>query len=168
MGGFRDAREFRKVFDCLFDTMSRDERFGPPLRARRTPQKFVFTDFGLVLHVADSDDERAAAGQHLVWLWGDGARSWEPKVTLRTDSETANLYFQGEVNVPMAILTGRIRITDGSPVHLLWTIPILHPFHAVWKDVLRAKGWNHLLGGKAAASAPAPSSAARGRGPKAP
>ena len=152
MGAFRDPREFRKVFDCLFDTMSRDERFGPPLRARRTPQKFVFTDVGLSLHVADSDDERAATGQHLVWVWGDGKRTWEPKVTLKTDAETANLYFLGEVNVPMAIITGRIRITDGSPVHLLWTIPILHPFHAVWRQVLCEKGWSHLLPGSASAS----------------
>ena len=147
MGAFRDAREFRKVFDCLFDTMSRDERFGPPLRARRTPQKFVFTDFPLTLDIADSDDHRAAKGQHLIWVWGDEKRTWEPKVTLKTDSETANLYFMGEVNVPMAILTGRIKITDGSPVHLLWTIPILHSFHAVWKDVIREKGWSHLLPG---------------------
>ena len=152
MGAFRDVREFRKVFDCLFDTMSRDERFGPPLRARRTPQKFDFTDVSLVLHVADSDDERAATGQHLIWVWGDAKRSWEPKVTLKTDSETANLYFLGEVNVPMAILTGRIRITDGSPVHLLWTIPILYPFHAVWKKVLCEKGWTHLLPGGTALS----------------
>jgi hypothetical protein len=149
MGAFRDAREFRTVFDCLFDTMSRDERFGPPLRARRTPQKFVFTDFGLELHVADSDDRRAATGQHLVWVWGGGKRTWKPKVTLSTDSETANLYFMGEVNVPMAILTGRLRITDGSPVHLLWTIPILYPFHGVWQQVVREKGWSHLLPGPA-------------------
>ena len=152
MGAFRDVREFRKVFDCLFDTMSRDERFGPPLRARRTPQKFVFPDVGLALHVADSDDARAATGQHLVWVWGDGKRSWEPKVTLTTDSETANLYFLGEVNVPMALLTRRMKITDGSPVHLLWTIPILYPFHAVWKQVLCEKGWTHLLPGGPASS----------------
>jgi hypothetical protein len=68
MGAFRDEREFRKVFDRLFDTMSRDERFGPPLRARRTPQKFVSPDFGLVLHVADSDEGRVARGQHLIWV----------------------------------------------------------------------------------------------------
>ena len=158
MGAFRDASEFKKVFDCLFDTMSRDERFGPPLRARRTPQKFVFTDVGLTLHVGDSDDKRAAKGEHLVWVWGDGPRSWEPKVTLKTDSETANLYFQGEVNVPMALLTGRMKITDGSPVLLLWTIPILSPFHAVWKQVLHEKGWDHLIAG-----APAPSGRRPGR-----
>ena len=152
MGAFRDAREFRKVFDCLFDTMSRDERFGPPLRARRTPQAFVFTDFGITLYVGDADDKHAAKGQHLAWVWGDGPRDWEPKVTLKTDSETANLYFQGEVNIPMALLTGRMRITDGSPVHLLWTIPILHPFHAVWKQVLAEKGWSHLLAGAPASS----------------
>ena len=145
MTPFKDKREFKKVVDVLFETMSRDPRVGPALRARRLPQRFVITDLGLVLDVRDSPDAAAAKGENLEWAWGGDGCGWQPQVTLETSSAVFNRYFQGEENMPLALLRGRAKITQGNPVGLVWTIPILHPFHATWIEVLKAKGWKHLL-----------------------
>ncbi len=145
MTPFKDAREFRKVFDVLFDTLSRDPRFGPALRARRLPQRYVIKDFGLVLNVHESDDKAAARGENLTWVWGDAECDWTPQVTLETTSEIFNRYFQGKENMPLALVRGRAHITQGSAISLLWMIPILHPFHEVWIEALRSRGWKKLV-----------------------
>ena len=56
MSRFRDAAEFRKVFDLLFTFLSRDARFGPKLKALEKPQRFVITDLKLTLDVAGAVD----------------------------------------------------------------------------------------------------------------
>ncbi|MCC6133379.1 MAG: hypothetical protein IT186_25900 [Acidobacteria bacterium] len=142
---FRDKKEFRKVFDRAFEVLSRDERFGPPLRARKLPQRFVITDLKITLDVRDSDDKKAARGDHLFWTWNGEGQTWDPDVTLETTSELMNRYFQGKENMPMALLRGKAKITQGSPVGLLWTAPILHAFHPVWVEVMKKEGWTHLL-----------------------
>ena len=49
MRPFRDAAELHRVFDRLFDLLSTDPGVGPRLRAKDTPQRFVFPDLATTL-----------------------------------------------------------------------------------------------------------------------
>lgn len=145
MAPFTSAQEFRRVFDELFSLLSRDRETGPRLRERRTPQRFVFSDVGLVLNVRDADEKRARTGEHLVWQWGAGGRGWRPKVTLEMTADVANRYFQGRENIPLAVARGRIRLLDGDLRDVLDLLPIVLPFHPKWVRHLKSSGQLHLL-----------------------
>jgi len=145
MAPFTSPEEFRRVFDELFSLLSQDRETGPLLREKRTPQRFVFPDVGLVLNVRDADEKRARKGEHLVWQWGDGRGRWEPKVTLEMTAEVANRYFQGRENIPLAVARGRIRLLDGDLRDVLDLLPIVLPFHPKWVRHLKSSGQLHLL-----------------------
>src|SRR5262249_44168465 len=115
-------------------------------RAAKTPQRFVFTDVGLVLNVRDSDAKSAKAGKHLTWIWGDESRRWEPTVSMTMTADVANRYFQGKENVPLALARGSIRVETGDVAKVLDLLPIVAPFHRKWVATLKADGrLLHLL-----------------------
>jgi hypothetical protein len=130
---FTSAKEFREVFDRLFALMSDDQDMGPKLRDADVPQRFEFEDLDLVVNVrAGTPDE----GVNLYWEWDDDV-DWEPKVRMTMSSETANKYFQGKENVPMAIARRRIK-TGGDIKASLALIPITKPVYAQYTAMLEA------------------------------
>jgi hypothetical protein len=135
---FASAKEFREVFDRLFGLMSDDEDMGPRLRDADVPQRFEFDDLDLVLNVrAGTPDE----GVNLYWEWTDDV-DWTPKVRMTMSSETANKYFQGKENIPLAIARRRIK-TGGDVKASLALIPITKPVYARYSAML-AEDYPHL------------------------
>jgi hypothetical protein len=145
MSLFRGEKEFREVFDRLFDALSADPQIGPALRAKKTPQRFVFSDYGLVLNVRFADDKEAKKGRNLVWVWGDGKRTWEPVVSMTMTSEVANRYFQGKENIPLSIARKVILLETGDLAKVLDLLPVVAPFHKKWVALLKAEGRSHLV-----------------------
>jgi len=135
---FRSAQEFREVMDQVFTLMSEDEDMGPKLRDADVPQRFEFDDVDLVLNVrAGRPDE----GANLAWEWTDDVE-WKPKVKMTMSSETANKYFQGKENVPMAIARRRIK-TGGDVKAALALMPITKPVFARYRELVEAE-YPHL------------------------
>ena len=130
--------------DMVFELMSTDARRGPKLQKARVPQRFIFPDMKLKLNVTASDDDRAAEGQHLYWVWGDKKRTWEPDVEMMMDSDVALRYFQGKVNVPIAIAKGDIK-TKGKIAKSLKLIPITRPVYKLFRAWLGDNDYEHLL-----------------------
>ena len=89
MATFKSPEEFREVMDKTFAMMSDDPEMGPKLRDARTPQRFEFTDVGMVVNINAAD----GGDGNLRWEWSDGV-DWEPEVEMSMDSETANRYFR--------------------------------------------------------------------------
>jgi hypothetical protein len=110
---------------------------GPKLREADTPQRFEFTDLDLVVNVrAGGPDE-----PNLAWEWSDDVE-WEPKVKMTMSSETANRYFQGKENVPIAIARRRIK-AGGDVKAALAIIPITKPLYARYREMVAAE-YPHL------------------------
>src|ERR671923_427766 len=122
---FTSQKEFKEVIDQVFAMMSDDPDMGPKLRDADVPQRFEFTDFDLVVNV-----RAAVAGEdgNLHWEWSDDV-DWEPKVRMAMSSETANRYFQGKENVPMALARRRIK-AGGDVKAALSLIPVTKPVYA--------------------------------------
>lgn len=142
---FTGPKEFRRVFDLLFATLSRDSKAGPPLRALRKPQRFLITDLGLRLDVRDADEDAARRGDYLCWTWDGKGCSWEPAATLSLESAMANRFFQGKAPLASALIRGEIVVTQGSATVPLETLPHLSGFYKVWVTRLRHEGWEHLV-----------------------
>ena len=138
MTGFRSEQEFREVMDQTFQIMSEDPDMGPKLRDADTPQRFEFTDLDLVVNIRAGRDGEP----NLVWEWTDDIE-WEPKVRMTMSSETANRYFQGKENVPMAVARRRIK-TSGDLKAALALIPITKPIYAQYREYLE-RSRPHLL-----------------------
>jgi len=145
MSRFKDVAELRRVFDRLFDLLSTDRDTGPALRAKDTPQRFVFTDFATTLDVWPADVRRARTGHSLDWTWDARKPPREPAVALEMTSEVANRYFQGKENVPLALVRKRIVVAAGDAQKALDLLPIVLPFHPKWVARMKSDGLTHLL-----------------------
>jgi hypothetical protein len=141
---FTGPAEFRRVFDLLFTVLSRDARFGPRLKALGKAQRFVIRDLMLTLDV-DGTKAGSKGVDSLRWTWNGKGCVWTPAATLELDAETASAFFQGRVNLPVALLKGTISVVDGSAAVPLETLPILKAFYPVWVQRIRHEGWDHLV-----------------------
>lgn len=142
MQAFRDPAEFKRVFTRVFELMNEHPEVGRPLRDAHAPHRFVITDLGLTLHVDAAPEADEKEGRFLTWTWD--AVPWEPLVTMRMASATANRYFQGKENLAIALALGRIKIA-GPPITLLKLAPITLPIHPVYRRWLEQSGLTHLL-----------------------
>jgi hypothetical protein len=138
MGSFRSSKEFREVMDRVFALMGGDPEMGPRLRDADVPQRFEFEDLDLVVNVRAA---RPGEDSNLVWEWTDDV-DWEPKVRMSMSSETANRYFQGKENVPMAIARRRIK-AGGDVKAALALMPITKPIFGHYRELV-ASDYPHL------------------------
>jgi hypothetical protein len=128
---FKSAGEFREVMDRVFALMSDDPDMGPKLRDADVPQRWEFDDLDLVVNIrAATDDE----GGNLHWEWSDDV-DWKSKVQMKMSSETANKYFQGKENVPLAIAKRKIK-TGGDMKAALALIPITKPVYPQFRALV--------------------------------
>ena len=134
---FRDAAEFRRAFEQVFELMNQHPEVGQPLHDAHAPHRFVIEDLGLELNVDAADD-----GRFLRWIWGPAP--WKPAITLRMSSETANRFFQGKENVALAVALGRVKLS-GPPLTILRLAPVTRPIHPVYRKWLADSGLSHLL-----------------------
>ena len=136
---FDSEDEFVEVIDEVFTMMDTDPEMGPRLRDADVPQRFEFTDVDMVVNI-----RAAGAGEdgNLHWEWSDDV-DWSSKVQMKMSAETANKYFQGKENVPMAITRRRIK-TGGDIKAALALIPITKPVYAQYRAFIEAEH-PHLL-----------------------
>ena len=135
---FDSPKEFREAMDEVFSLMDSDPEMGPSLRDADVPQRFEFDDFDMVVNIRAG----AADEGNLHWEWTDDV-DWKPQVKMEMSSETANKYFQGKENVPMAIARRRIK-TGGDVKAALSLIPITKPVYASYRELLERE-YPHLL-----------------------
>ena len=120
------------MMDRTFALMSEDPEMGPRLREADTPQRFEFTDLGMVVNIRAGEADE----QNLAWEWSDQV-SWEPQVRMTMSSETANRYFQGKEYVAIAIARRRIK-AGGDVKAALAIIPITKLLFARYRDMIAA------------------------------
>lgn len=138
MSAFRTPKEFREVMDRIFSLMDEDPDMGPRLRDADVPQRFEFEDLDLVVNVRAATPGEDA---NLVWVWSDDV-DWEPKVHMSMSSETANRYFQGKENVPMALARRRIK-AGGDVKAALALMPITKPVFGHYRELVE-RDYPHL------------------------
>ncbi|HEX4345492.1 MAG TPA: hypothetical protein VHZ31_08025 [Solirubrobacteraceae bacterium] len=135
---FNSPAEFRTVMDRIFTLMSEDADMGPKLRDADVPQRWEFEDVDLVVNIRAA---RPGEDGCLHWEWSDDV-DWKSRVQMKMSSETANKYFQGKENVPLAIAKRKIK-TGGDMKAALALIPITKPVYPQYRAVVEAE-YPHL------------------------
>jgi hypothetical protein len=138
MSAFRSPKEFRAVMDRVFGLMDEDPEMGPRLRDADVPQRFEFDDLDLVVNVRAA---RSGEDRNIVWAWSDDV-DWEPKVQMSMSAETANRYFQGKENIPLALARRRIK-AGGDVKAALALMPITKPIFGHYRELVERE-YPHL------------------------
>lgn len=134
---FRSREELREVLERLLEEADSDDRIGPILRAAHVRTRFEFTDVGLSLNVASSDEE-----DHFVkWSFANRA-PWRPKLMLRMDSAVANRWLQGRESLAIAIARGRVRVS-GETRSTLFFLPVARLLCDPYRRLIAAE-YDHL------------------------
>jgi hypothetical protein len=119
---FRSPDELREVLESMLESVERDQRRGPMLRAAGIRTRLEFTDMDLALNVASSDDP----DRSLEWSF-DRRAPWTPKLVLRMDSDVANRWLQGRESIAVALARGQVqcRGESRSALFFLPTVKLL-------------------------------------------
>jgi hypothetical protein len=135
---YRSTQEFREVTDRAFALLCDDPTMGPALRDADAPQRFEFTDLDLVANIRAGRDGEP----NLVWRWTDDV-DWAARTEITMTSDIANRFFQGKLNVPIALARRRVRI-GGDLALALKLVPITEPLGPRYREMLAAD-YPHLL-----------------------
>lgn len=138
MAGYASPEELKEVLDKTFSLMNEDEEMGPKLKAADTPQRFEFTDMQVSVSIRPA---REGEEGNLLWVWGDA--DFEPRVRMTMDSETANRYFQGKENVPIALARRKIK-AGGDVKAALALMPITKPVFERYRAMVESD-YPHLV-----------------------
>jgi hypothetical protein len=98
---FKDSAEVSRYIGGIFDEAFKDQEIGPKLTATGIVLQFTFSEPDTIL-VVDM-----GAG-----TIGDGTGQPAPNATMVMKAETGNAYWQGKVNLPLAIARSPSRATS--------------------------------------------------------
>ena len=132
--GFHDSAEVSKYIGGIFEAAFDDPEIGPKLVATGLVVAFDFTDPDAVV-VVDMPNKAVSAG-------GDGGPA--PSATMAMTAETGNAYWQGKVNLPLAMAKKKIKV-DGNVASLLKLAPLAKKLYPVYIQRLEDDGREDLL-----------------------
>lgn len=144
MARFKDAAEFKTVFEQIFRLMNDHPKIGRSLRDAKAPHRFEITDFGVVFTVTFAPPEDEAQGRFLRWGWESDGFDAEPMIIMKMASHVANRFFQGKENIALAVASGRVKLR-GPLSKILELAPVTRPVYPVYREWLATEGYEHLL-----------------------
>lgn len=130
---FKDADEVRHYIGSVFSVAFEDPEIGPKLKATGIVLGFKFTEPEALLVV---DTTSATVG--------DGTGQPEPTAVMSMTSDLGSAYWQGKVNLPLAMARGKIKV-EGNVASLLKLAPLGKKLFPAYIDRLQAAGRADLI-----------------------
>jgi len=131
--GFKDAADVRKYIGGIFEAAFADPEIGPKLKGTGIVLKFAFTDPDSTVIINTPDGTVS-----------DGSDGIEPTATMKMTSETGNAYWQGKVNLPLAMAKSKIKV-EGNVASLLKLAPLGKKLFPAYVETLKADGRDDLV-----------------------
>jgi SCP-2 sterol transfer family len=132
--GFKDSAEVAKYIGGIFEAAFDDPEIGPKLVDTGLVVAFDFTDPDAVV-VVDMPNKAVSDGQ-------GGASA--PSATMAMTADIGNAYWQGKVNLPLAMAKRKVRV-DGNVASLLNLAPLGKKLYAGYIQRLKDDGREDLL-----------------------
>lgn len=131
---FVDGDELFRYVGRIFEVAFADPEIGPKLAGT-----------GAVLRVRCTEPDNVmvvdAAGRA---VHNGEAEGLQPSATISMKGELANAYWQGKVNMPIAMARGKITV-EGNVASLLKLAPVMKKLFPVYIENLRSAGRADLL-----------------------
>jgi putative sterol carrier protein len=132
--GFKNSAEVATYIGGIFEAAFDDPEVGPKLVDTGLVIAFDFTDPEAVV-VIDMANKAVREG-----LAGGTA----PTAVMSMTAETGNAYWQGKVNLPLAMAKKKIKV-EGNVASLLKLAPLGKKLYPVYIDRLKADGRDDLI-----------------------
>jgi putative sterol carrier protein len=130
---FNDAADVHKYIGGIFREAFEDDEIGPKLRATGIVLQFRFSEPDTVV-VVDTVNSTVT----------DGTSAARPTAVMTTSADTGNAYWQGKVNLPLAMARGRIKV-EGNVAGLLKLAPLGKKLYPRYVGTLKRDGRDDLL-----------------------
>ncbi|NGX10135.1 SCP2 sterol-binding domain-containing protein [Mycobacteroides franklinii] len=132
--GFSDSAEVARYIGGIFETAFDDPEIGPKLVATGLVVAFDFTEPDAVV-VIDMANKSVREGL------GGGAA---PSATMSMTADLGSAYWQGKVNLPLAMAKKKIKV-EGNVASLLKLAPLGKKLYPSYIERLKADGRDDLL-----------------------
>jgi hypothetical protein len=131
---FNSSAEVAKYIGGIFETAFVDPEIGPKLVDTGLVIAFDFTDpeAVVVIDMANRVVREGVAGGPL------------PTATMSMTADTGSAYWQGKVNLPLAMAKKKIKV-DGNVASLLKLAPLGKKLYPVYIERLKADGRDDLI-----------------------
>ncbi|GAA1750397.1 SCP2 sterol-binding domain-containing protein [Aeromicrobium alkaliterrae] len=130
---FKDAAEVRTYLGGVFETAFADPEIGPKLKSTGIVLKTVYTDPEAIVIIDTTTGEV---------FEGDGSSDSTAEMAMTAD--TGNAYWQGKVNLPLAMAKSKIKV-QGNVASLLKLAPLGKKLYPRYIETLKADGRDDLL-----------------------
>jgi putative sterol carrier protein len=132
--GFTNSAEVADYIGGIFEAAFTDPEIGPKLVDTGLVVAFDFTEPEAVV-VIDMANKSVHEGL------ADGPA---PDATMSMTADTGNAYWQGKVNLPLAMAKKKIKV-DGNVASLLKLAPLGKKLYPVYVERLKADGRDDLI-----------------------
>jgi putative sterol carrier protein len=130
---FNDASDVHKYIGGIFREAFEDDEIGPRLRGT-----------GIVLQFRFSEPDAVVVIDTVSATVTDDAGETRPTAVMSTSADTGNAYWQGKVNLPMAMARGTIKV-EGNVAGLLKLAPLGKKLYPRYVGTLKRDGRDDLL-----------------------
>ncbi len=131
--GFRDSSEVTKYIGGIFAAAFEDEEIAPKLKATGIVLEFRFSEPDTVIVIDMATGEV-----------GDGSEGSPVSATMLMTAEVGNAYWQGKVNLPLAMAKSKIKV-EGNVASLLKIAPLSKKLFPLYTDRLKGDGREDLV-----------------------
>jgi len=132
--GFNDSDEVTKYIGGIFETAFDDPEIGPKLIDTGLVVAFDFTEPDAVV-VIDMPNKAVSSGL------GGGP---SPSATMAMTADVGNAYWQGKVNLPLAMAKKKVKV-EGNVASLLKLAPLGKKLYAGYIQRLKDDGRDDLI-----------------------
>lgn len=130
---FTDAAEVRKYLGGIFEAAFADPEIGPKLK-----------DTGIVLKTVYTDPEAIVIIDTTTGTVSEGKADSEATAEMYMTADTGNAYWQGKVNLPLAMAKSKIKV-QGNVASLLKLAPLGKKLFPRYVETLTADSRHDLL-----------------------
>jgi len=130
---FTSSDEVHRYLGGIWDLAFADPEIGDRLSATGLVLTFEYADPETVMTL-ETDRQKVIPGQ------GDRKAA----ATMSMTADVANRYWQGKVNLPIAMARGQIKVS-GNVASLLKLAPLGKKLYPLYAEMLRADGRDDLL-----------------------
>ncbi len=132
--GFKSSEEVTKYIGGIFENAFNDPEIGPKLVETGLVVAFDFTDPEAQV-IIDMPNQSVSGG---------GAGVPSPSATMSMTADLGNAYWQGKVNLPMAMAKRKIKV-DGNVASLLKLAPLGKKLYGEYIQRLKDDGRDDLI-----------------------
>jgi len=132
--GFKNSEEVNKYIGGIFENAFDDPEIGPKLVDTGLVVAFDFSDPEAVV-VVDMANKMVTNG---------GAGGPAPSATMTMTADTGNAYWQGKVNLPLAMAKKKVKV-DGNVASLLKLAPLGKKLYGSYIQRLKEDGRDDLI-----------------------